>query len=71
MRAKASQSMIGMLVTGLRVYADSNNWKDTDETKEVRNEGIIVGLDVVKAWIGPKAGPEVAQIVLEQIERGN
>lgn len=49
----------------LQQYADHRNWVATDETKDVMEKGIVIGVERLMAWKGPGVGPGLAQSFID------
>ena len=65
LQVKRLQQIAEICGTACQLYAFSGNWKQSDETKDVKNEaGLVVGLDRVHYWMGSGSGPELAKLAL-------
>lgn len=66
---KTHKKAVDTLLTILAEYGNVNNWKVTDETRDVVKNGIVVGVEQVKQWIGRGSGPDLAQIIVKGVNQ--
>ena len=65
--AKAHRIAVGVLLRLVAQYADYGNWTPTGETRDITQNGIVVGVEGLMAWRGPGSGPKLAERFLEEV----
>lgn len=61
---KLHRKAIRAMYAAIRVYANPDFWQDTDDTRDVIEGGIVIGVERMKKWVGPGTGPQVAESLL-------
>lgn len=64
---KLHRKAIRVMYAALTAYANPDNWQDTDDTRDVRQGGIVIGLERVRKWVGPGTGPGLAESLLQTV----
>lgn len=64
-QSKQHKKAVTALLGVVSVYAAESNWKVTGETRDVVKDGIIIGVEQLKVWVGPGTGPEVAKAIID------
>lgn len=65
---KMHKRAVATLLNVVALYARPENWRDSDETRDIKKGEVIIGVEILKRWIGPGNGPEVAQRILKGIK---
>ena len=64
---KIHKQAVNTLLNVIAIYASENNWRDSSETRDVKKGEIVVGVEILKRWVGPGDGPEVAQRIVKGV----
>ena len=70
-KIEAATMAVDRALTSLGYYADTKNWKATDESKDVMENGIVTGVERIYSWVGPLEGPQLAQRTLAMLVMNN
>lgn len=65
---KTHKQAVKILLQVVNMYATMDNWKHTDETRDVVEKGIVVGVERLMQWAGPGNGPVIAQQIMKEIK---
>lgn len=65
---KVHKQAIATLLNVVALYAHPGNWRDSDTTRDVMNGEIVVGVEILKRWVGPGDGPGVALGIIKGIK---
>jgi len=58
------------LLTIVSAYADNRNWKATDNTRDVMEKGIVIGVQRTMEWVGVGTGPDLAETIMKGVKNG-
>jgi hypothetical protein len=64
---KLHRKAIRAMYAALEIYGNPAYWSVTDDTRDVRQNGIVVGVERVFKWVGPTEGPQLAQSLLQNV----
>jgi hypothetical protein len=67
---KTHKQAVATLLDVIRIYANPLFWRDSSETRDIKKGEIVVGVEILKRWVGPGNGPEVAQRIIGGIKNG-
>lgn len=67
---KVHKQAVNTLLNIVALYANPGNWRDSSETRDVKQGEMIVGVEILKRWVGPGDGPEIAQRILKGVQSG-
>jgi len=66
---KVHKQAVGVLLQVVAAYSNPENWRDTEETRDIIEKGIVVGIEIVRKWIGPGNGPGLARQILKGVKK--
>jgi len=66
---KTHKQAVNVLLNIVASYADLKNWKQTDETRDIIEKGIVIGVEQLYTWIGPGSGPGLAQQIMKGLKK--
>ena len=50
---KTHKQAVATLLNVIAIYANKANWRDSSETRDVKKGEIVVGVEILKRWVGP------------------
>jgi hypothetical protein len=66
---KTHKQAVGVLLQVVATYAKPEHWRDTEETRDIMEKGIVVGVEILRRWIGPGNGPGLAQQIMKGVTK--
>ena len=67
---KIHKQAVNTLLNVIAIYANKANWRDSSETRDIKKGKIVIGVQILKRWIGPGDGPEIAAQIIGGIKNG-
>lgn len=66
---KVHKQAVSTLLSIIAAYANHRNWRATDNTIDVMDKGIVIGVQRTMEWVGPGVGPEMAETIIKGVEK--